>query len=965
MTIRSLLFFTVTFLLSLPLSGQRTIGTPKIINFSHEQMGAGTQNWNITQDSLGVIYIANNGGLATYNAREWKIYGLPNKTIVRSVFTHPSGRIYVGGQDIFGYFFPDKSGALRFHDESIKLPKEHRAFGDVWSIAALGDTIFYRTSRKIFEYRDNKFHIHVNGEQGFWSNLTEVNNRLYAYDYYDGLLYYNKGKFTSLPSSLKQINITEIIDYGKDTLLLSTLKNGLFLYADNKTSHFPVHKKITASQIYSAVKINDNTIALGTVANGIFMIDKHGRSVGQIATDNGLTNNIILSLFLDKDKNLWAGLDDGVSLINTNSAIQTIYPVSENRMASYAVHVYGGNLYVGASDGLYATKLTLPHTEDLSYSKNSFIKVPQTEGQVWSIDTVDNKLMMGHHEGAVEIREKSLIKYQTPGAWIYRKLPNSKNTVLGTYNGLYFLTENNNGISIVNSFSKNVESLRFLEVDVASGIIWASHPYRGIYRMKMSPDFITVQSSTLFTSKDGLPTDLNNFVYKVDNEIVFATEEGIYKFDDNKQEFVRDNKFANTIGNAPVAYMKQDNAGRIWFVSNELPGMLDMKKNNIIYFNELRGKLVGGFYHFYPLNDKNIFMGSNSGVIHLNLEKYNASPRALNVSFNRIVMTARGRDSVIHNGYFVNKYNKISAVQPEESIVHLSPKSSSVRFEFIADNFIDNNTLYTYKLEGFDEEWSVLSLKNNKDYTNLPHGKYTFKVKAKDNFGNESSELLYTFYIQPFWYQTNLAKLFYALVIMMSIFLFVKFMNRKIIKQKERFEKQQQQQKYLHDLEIEHNEREIINLKNQNLETEIRYKNKELATITMNHYKRGRLLTKLKEDIGDASKKITDRDQRKSFHKVIKQIEEAEKQNNDWEQFSIHFDDVHNNFLKNMKEKYPDLSPADLKICAYLKINLSSKEIAQILNISLKGVEVARYRLRKKLGIETDVNLVSFLNDIE
>lgn len=959
------LFFCLHLCYSVAFS-QFTIGVPQIINFSHEQMGAGTQNWNITQDSLGIIYIANNGGLATYNAREWKIHGLPNKTIVRSVFAHPSGRIYVGGQDIFGYFFPDKSGALRFHDESIKLPKEHRAFGDVWSIAALGDTIFYRTPRKIFQYKDGKFRIHVNGEKGFWSNLSLIENRLYAYDFHEGLFYYNQGQFIHQPFSLKEKNVTDIIDYGKDTLLLTTLKDGIFLCYDNKNIPLPIDKKITASQIYSSVKINDNMIALGTVANGLFMIDKKGKTLGQIATENGLTNNIILSLFLDKDKNLWAGLDDGVSLINTNSAIQTIYPVPGNKIATYTVNVHNNSLYIGASDGLYKTKLSIHQSEDLSYSNNSFTKEPQTEGQVWSLETIDNKLMMGHHDGAVQVRENGLIKYETPGAWIYKKLPNSNNVVLGTYNGLYFLKNNNNHFSIANTFSKDVESLRFVEVDSAHGLIWASHPYRGIYQMKVSPDFMHVISSRLYDSKDGLPTNLNNFVFKIDNEIVFATERGIYIYDYANDKFVLYHKFAKFIGEIPVAHMKQDNEGKIWFVSNELPAMLDVKKaSNIVYFHELRGKLVGGFYHFYLLNNKNIFIGSNSGIIHLNLEKYNAAPRKLTVTFNKIVITAKGRDSVINNGYFVNKNNKISALQSNENIVHLSPGKSSVRFEFVADNFINNNTLYTYKLEGFDEEWSILSLKNSKDYTNLPHGKYTFKVKAKDNFGNESSELRYTFYIQPFWYQTNLAKLFYALFIMMSIFLFVKFMNRKIIKQKERFEKEQQQQKYLHDLEIEHNEREIINLKNQNLETEIRYKNKELATITMNHYKRGRLLTKLKEDIGDASKKITDRDQKKSFHKVIKQIEEAEKQNNDWEQFSIHFDDVHNNFIKNMKEKYPELSPSDLKICAYLKINLSSKEIAQILNISLKGVEVARYRLRKKLGIGTDVNLVSFLNDIE
>jgi DNA-binding CsgD family transcriptional regulator len=73
---------------------------------------------------------------------------------------------------------------------------------------------------------------------------------------------------------------------------------------------------------------------------------------------------------------------------------------------------------------------------------------------------------------------------------------------------------------------------------------------------------------------------------------------------------------------------------------------------------------------------------------------------------------------------------------------------------------------------------------------------------------------------------------------------------------------------------------------------------------------------------------------------------------------------VHSDFLFTLKEKYPDLKAHELKLCAYLRMNLSSKEIAQLMSISVRGVEISRYRLRKKLDIPTETNLFQFLFDI-
>ena len=102
---------------------------------------------------------------------------------------------------------------------------------------------------------------------------------------------------------------------------------------------------------------------------------------------------------------------------------------------------------------------------------------------------------------------------------------------------------------------------------------------------------------------------------------------------------------------------------------------------------------------------------------------------------------------------------------------------------------------------------------------------------------------------------------------------------------------------------------------------------------------------------------------RKELKQVLSVLTDDTRLEDDWDNFSIHFDKVHADFLKRLKKDYPKLSPKDQKLAAYLRMNLSSKEIAPLLNISVRGVEISRYRLRKKLGLTTGTNLSEWMID--
>jgi DNA-binding CsgD family transcriptional regulator len=180
-------------------------------------------------------------------------------------------------------------------------------------------------------------------------------------------------------------------------------------------------------------------------------------------------------------------------------------------------------------------------------------------------------------------------------------------------------------------------------------------------------------------------------------------------------------------------------------------------------------------------------------------------------------------------------------------------------------------------------------------------------------------------------------------------------------KQRERFEEEQRRLQYQHQLEIEKNEKEIIRLKNIKLEAEVEHNNAVLASNTMNLLQKRELLNKIKDEILKVQEEVEPDRRTKNIRRIIKIINEQLDTIDDWEQFSEYFDKSNNDFLRKLKENYPTLTAADLKLCAYLRLNLSTKAIADLLNLSIRGVESSRYRLRKKLSLSNEVSLFDFV----
>ncbi len=946
-------------------SSQTYIGLREIINYEKQRYNAGSQNWDIRQDAQGRIYFANNEGLLSFDGTYWKLYPLPNKTIVRSIEFGKDNRIYIGGQDEIGYFSPDITGKLVYTSLKNLLPEPDRKFADIWDLTSYGDDIFFRSNNKIFRYSNNKMVVYR--PTTAWLFLGATHDQLIAEDEQKGLLVFKNNDWipfiekSLLPAGF---DITDITCFGKDSCLLTTHKNGMYILTGSRLSQLKLSGiEMDPYQNFSgSVILDEENFIVGTYTNGFYLISKKGVVIENFSKKEGLQNSNVRSLFSDRNHNIWLGLDSGIDFIAFNNAVKHINPAIMNDGAGYAVIINDNNLYFGMSNGIY--QLPLPDIKDLSYAKNNFKLI--SEGQTWGLYVVNGNLLAGTDEGFLRVKNNSVVPVtRTTGFWLFQPLQNihqSSMIVAGNYHGVRLFEYKDNTFYEKGNVSNFSESARFLVID-NNNTIWVSHPYRGVYKIQLSAanEYIV----KLYTAANGLPSSLNNHIYKVKNRIVIATEKGIYEYNSHTDTFESSSYFKEILGERSIRYLKEDPGGNIWFVQEKNIGVVDFSalKPAIIYLPELKGKIVSGFEHIYPVNDNNIFVGGEKGFYHINFEKYKQNNHLLNV-YVRSVKVIGEKDSLLFGGYFGN-VNEDKA-QPENNISSISHQWNSFHIEYTAPLFEQQSNIeYSYFLEGFDKDWSEWSKKTEKDYTNLPAGSYNFRVKARNNLRNESTVSSYSFSVLPPWYQTIWAYLLYLLLFLYMVYFLYRKQQKKLLMERQKHQDEQKRLAYLHQLELEKSEKEVVKLRNEKLKTEIEFKNSELASTAMHLVQKEEFLLKIKEQLEHLNKPGKDKPDPADLKKILRILSEEEKLNEEWEQFSVHFDKVHSDLLITLKERYPSLKAHELKLCAYLRMNLSSKEIAQLMSISVRGVEISRYRLRKKLQIPTEINLFQFLFDIQ
>lgn len=963
----AILFFILFSVFSNMLSAQELLGLPLVYNYGKSVYQGGSRTWDIKQDSHGIMYFGNSEGLLTFDGRYWKTFSLPNHTNIRSIWIDAEDRIYVGGQGDFGYFERSPRFGLIYHSLQDLVPQEFRNFADIWNTVGVGQSVFFRGTNAIFELKEEKIQVHPADVE--WYYMGQSGGILYAQDKKNGLLEFRDNKWNPYIKHLpfKDVKIASLLSLGKDLLLLSTLNNETYTLQNRRLMRLHAQEG-EGSYTPSIAKIDDSTFVVGNAKEGCQIRNLYGKTIQKIGVREGLQNKNVTSVFVDRQQNIWMGTDNVISVISYGSAIRYLRPNMENDVTGYSTLMFNHTLYLSSSNGVYYAAIK-EGLADQSRSPSVFSLLPGSDGgEAWRLEQLNGQLLLGHNKGLFQIAGYS-IKPLRQGMGTWKLLPLSmvypiKESLIGTYQGLELLDFSQGLFSIKGPLDGLSDSFRFLEQD-EKGTIWASHPYRGIYRITLSDDKKSYRAQ-LCDHKNGLPADYQNYVFKIKNQVVFATEKGLYFYDYKMNRFMPAKHFT-AFKDLTIRYLKDDQEGNIWFCTKKMVGVGRFDSRNgtyhLINFAEIEGMNTTGFEHIYSVDQNNIYVGAEKGAIHINYDKYLKKSIKPVAMLSQIVATGKV-DSLIFAGFFSNtrKRNQRSLNSEKDSIPRLPSIFNSFRFSFSSPSYgINQHLEFSYKLSGYDNDWSSWSPQSEKAYTNLPDGQYTFFVKVRNNLNQQSDVAEYSFIVLPPWYKTLWAKMFYFLLAMLGVFGLIRLRKIEQYKQQLKHERQLQQLRYIHQLEIEKNEKEIVKLNNEKLAHEVMAKTKELASTSMQLLENSGALIKVRDEL---AKLDTGDDEDSNLKRINTLLKDIEKNSANWNQFASHFDELNDGFLTNLKAKHPSLSRNDLKVCAYLKLHFTSKQIAQLQNITVRGVEIHRYRLRKKLQIETELSLNDYLNTI-
>lgn len=925
------------------------VGSPFVKQYSKTVYHAGNQNWGIAVSPEGMIYSANTEGLLQFDGQEWELYRMKNHSGLRSVNIDPTGRIFVGGAGEFGYWSRSQYGKMEYSSLSGLVKDQQSLKNDeIWRIIIDGEKVYFHTFSKSYLYQNNQIKtITANGEPFLFG--FQVNGKMYFEQLPSGLHEWNERKLIAVKDKHKLLgyNILAMLPYSSNEVLIGTDRNGVFkMNADGSMEPWETEAQdlLKKYQINNAVKLFGNQYAFGTIQNGVIIVNQSGEIVQHINKNNGLQNNTVLSLAVDKQSNLWVGLDNGIDRIDINSPLYYYSDLTGNIGTVYSSIIFDNKIYLGTNQGLFVSDWQGVN----DYKSLNFRIVPNSQGQVWKLANIKGQLICGHNNGTFVVEGNTLRKVSTvTGAWDFLAIRDSKYWLQANYTGVG-LMESNPSASFVKQFSYKKDPIRNI-MQIGPESFWLSNS-QNVFSFKLSPNYQDALEFKL--ENNGLPKESKlHGIFNLANNIVFASDSGFYLYDNilrafkpyeelNTQlaSFASSNKII-PINNNEYWFIKKSHLAKIQFLSD---GKLKIDSSS---WNSLKGRMMNDYEQVLNVNENLSLIGLDNGFA---------------LYFNQYPL-----QQSIPKPMITSIWNTTSEPYSIYDELEIPNKENNIRFSFASAWYSSSPLKYQYYLEGYTESWSSWEEIAFKDFTNLPFGSYTFQVRAITPNGVKSEITSVSFKVLPPWYWSWPAILAYFIALAVLIYFGKKWYENRLLEHQRKLKKKlldEQEERMAREAAA--NEKKLISLKNLQLEQELESKNRELANAAMNIVYKNEMLNNLHHELTNLNDSSGNKLSHDQLRKVNKLIDEAHSDDRDWDLFEKSFNEAHENFFKKLKSDYPGLVPNDLKLCAYLRLNMSSKEIASLLNISTRGVEIRRYRLRKKLNLPTNKNLTEFLLEL-
>ena len=869
-------------------------GVPFLRNFTPTQYQNKGKVWDIETAPNGIAYMAADKGLLEYDGKTWNSFK-GSIGFTRSLLVYNDSLIYTGSDLDFGvwkrnkYLGFDYTSLYPFREVLLDVSEEF------WHVHQLQEDIVFVSSQNMYLYKNQQL-VKISAPSRFTSNFW-LNDSLYFADEEQGLFVFDEFKLRKVFDNPENTPLQIVGIYqNPEGMVIVTKNRGLYQYASGKLSRLesPLSEILKVAKVFSFEQIDKTHVAFGTVLKGLYIAGPDGRIVHHINRHKGLPSNTVLALHYSTAGKLWLGMDYGISSLDLKNNLTYFFDYRGDFGTGYTALLKDEEFYLGTNQGLYhSTWKGL--NNDLEFFGIQII--PETQGQVWSLENIDNTILMGHDRGLFTVRDNRIEKLSDQeGVWTM--LPYKD----------YLLTCNYNGISIFRKIADKWQFLKKMDLILGScnqliiekeNILWVNIPNFGIIRAELD-DEVNPVDRLIFPEKIFEGHDA--YLLRNDKEIQVATDQYLFRYDPAGKKFIRE---------SPSKILPA--------IKGLLPG---------IY----KSVLLSPDYEFFPV--------------------YNGF--ALKFLRNEEQSHLLNQSVILRKMEAFRNHEEISIHQGARVPYHFK----NFRIECIVPN--QDNVLYQYRLDDHDE-WSAWVPDPSFNLAGLKYGAPRLHVRAIIEEKITEKEFL-LFRINAPWYLTWYAFMGYALLLVSVIFAISTWQKQSLKKQKQglliRQKNSLREQAEKHKQEILQLEQERLQAEYDQLKHQLKNKTIELANKARDNEEKNRLILTLKESCEKAQKNQSiAKIKLAEMHRILDAYWNVEDKT-----FEIQMDELHQDFFRKLKEQFPSLSNNDLRLCAYLKIGLNSKEIAEILNIQPSSSYISRSRLRKKLNLKAEEDLYGFLN---
>lgn len=934
------------------------LGQKMIQSFSGTPLST-AKAWEIATYGADWAFFATQDGLLQYDNSTVRLFSLNNRYSLRSVFMDTKkDRLYVGGINEFGYWIPDPEKSLKYVCLSDSVGND-RHIGNIWGIYSYGNMVVAQGDVSIIMY-DEESRSHSLVETGCKLDCSEMADGVLWLGTDDGLKFLMGKNVVDAhgAEALKGVRIRAILPYG-DAILVVTADRGVYRYDGNLLTRLDAASgaALGLGEVFCA-DVAGNTLALGSIDNGVGVIDLTSGATKLYNESTGLPNNTVLSIKFDNRGDLWTGLDVGVARIMLTMPVETFTNNALPIGSGYVLATVGEKMYLGTNRGLFY----VDYFPGADLSRTDFRQVAGLKGQVWGLSKIGDDLFCCHDRGLYLIKNGVSVKIEgVKAAWDVQRFRNDpERAYVGTYFGFQVIRKVN-GVWKLDVAVGGYSGSCYNFVQESPSRLWSDDGEEGVYRLAVDTSRMKVERIYNFKeTSDGIPLTSDVSISRIDNDIYFATPAGIYRYDSKNEAIVPDHGLSVLLGTPAKVSRVCKTGGWIYAVTDkeiiqaDPVGILGIRRiplppsdtkpmhdGNVMF-------PVAPDYLAYPTHSGYAFFDFSEP--HADVSEEWSKPLS---RISRMAVSAL-KDSTVYLGNFLDIKEKIV----------LKYSENSIRIEFGSPVELARGVVYCSRFKG--DKWSAPVSSGIKEFTNLKEGEYTFEVRAVAADGSESMDSI-SFEVLPPWWRSVWAMVAYAVIIAGVVWGCVLLEKRRVrLKQLDLMkEKDAEIARQQADFEWESKlkDHKIVQLEKEQLDKELRHKAQEMANVMISLANKNETLQTVKRELQNIQQMLpkTSSDARKAIQELQGKVTVDIKSDQVLKRVEEEFDLVHNDFIKKLRADYPDLTNNEVLMCAYLKMNLSTKEIAPLLNISVRGVETMRYRIRKKFNLGREDSLTEFL----